>query len=87
MSFGGCPLTVIWPSKIIHPWFGGGPGRVADGVAIDVGVEVGITVVVTDDASDAGAGMRAKSSFTERLMGKVNGHPKQTSSVSSVMTA
>ena len=31
--------------------------------------------------------MRAKSRVTERLMGKVNGQPKQTSPVSSVMTA
>ena len=86
MSSGGCPLTVIWPSKIIHPWFGGGPGRVADGVAIDVGVRLGVTVAVSVGVV-AGTGMRAKSSITVRLMGKVNGQPKQTSSVSSVMTA
>ena len=80
MSSGGCPLTVIWPSKIIHPWFGGGPGRVADGVATDAGVEGGVTIV-------AGAGMRVNSRVTDRLIGNVNGQLKQTSPVSSVTTA
>ena len=53
---------------------------VGEGIAVGVGVRVGVAVGV-------GMGMRAKSRVTDRLIGKVNGQPKQTSPVSSVMTA
>ena len=63
---------------------------VGEGVVVGVGVNVGIAVCVLVGAGASGvsgAGMRAKSSVNSRLIGKVKGQPKQTSSVSSVITA
>ena len=75
------------PSKMIHPVLAGKPGvAVGRGVGVGLGSTVGVSVDVSDPET-ADAGMRAKSRVMERRIGKANGQPKQTSPVSSVMTA
>lgn len=68
--------------------------RVGSGVTVGDGVAVGIAVgvlvwvgVFVDVGAGVGVGIRAKSRVTDRLIGNVKGQPKQTSPVSSEMTA